>query len=53
MYLLNTSNLFADHINELSFVMGIIVTIAFYIEYKKCEAAIEKQEMLDQFLNDQ
>jgi hypothetical protein len=53
MYLLNTSNLLADHINELSFIMGIIITIAFYIEYKKCAAEIEKQDMLDHFLNDQ
>jgi hypothetical protein len=53
MYLLNTSNLLAEHINALSFIMGIIITIAFYIEYKKCATEIEKQDMLDHFLNDQ
>jgi len=52
MELLNTHNLFADRVNELSFLLGIIVTIIFYIEYKKCAAEIEKQDMLDHFLKD-
>ena len=52
MELLNTSNLFADRVNEFSFLIGIIVTVLFYLEYKKCEVEIEKQEMLDQFLKD-
>ena len=52
MYLLHTPDFFADRVNELSFLLGIIVTIIFYVEYKKCTAAIEKQDMLDHFLND-
>ena len=52
MELISTINSFADLVYELSFVVGIIVTVAFYIEYKKCAVEIEKQEMLDHFLND-
>lgn len=52
MYLLNTPDFFADRVNELSFLLGIIVTILFYIEYKKCEADMKKEDMLDHFLND-
>lgn len=52
MELISTINLFAETVYELSFIVGIIVTIAFYIEYKKCAIEIEKQEMLDHFLND-
>jgi hypothetical protein len=52
MYLLNAPDLFSDHVNELSFLLGIILIIIFYIEYKKCIVEIEKQDMLDQFLND-
>ncbi len=52
MELVSTINLFAERVYELSFIVGIIVTVAFYIEYKKCAVEIEKQEMLDHFLND-
>ena len=52
MELLYTSNLVGDYVNELSFLMGIVITIAFYIQYKKCSAEIEREEMLDHFLND-
>lgn len=52
MYLLNTSDVFADYVNEVSFLLGIITTIVFYIEYKKCAAEADKEEMLDQFLKD-
>jgi len=52
MELISTINSFADLIYELSFFAGIIITAVFYIEYKKCAVEIEKQEMLDHFLND-
>ena len=52
MELLYTSSLASDYVNELSFIMGVIITIAFYIQYKKCNAEIEREEMLDHFLND-
>jgi hypothetical protein len=52
MELLNTPNLFADRVNEFSFLMGIIITVLFYFEYKKCIVQIEKEDMLDKFLND-
>ena len=53
MELLSTTNLFAELVYELSFITGIIIILAFYVEYKKCAVEIEKQEMLDRFLNDQ
>lgn len=52
MVLLNTQNLFAERIYEFSFLMGIVVIILFYIEYKKCTAQIEKEEMLERFLKE-
>lgn len=52
MDLLASTNLFAERVYELSFLMGLIITILFYFEYKKCSIEIEKQEMLDRFLND-
>jgi hypothetical protein len=52
MDLITSTNLFADRVYELSFVMGIIVTLVFYFEYKKCVIEIENQDMLDQFLKD-
>jgi hypothetical protein len=32
--------------------MGVIITIAFYVQYKKYDAEIEREEMLEHFLND-
>jgi hypothetical protein len=52
MELLYTSNSIGDYVNELTFLMGVVITIAFYIQYKKCNAEIEREEMLEHFLND-
>lgn len=52
MYLLSTPDFFAERVNEFTFLLGILVTIIFYREYKKCAVAIEKEEMLDHFLKD-
>jgi hypothetical protein len=52
MELINTPDFFADSVNQFSFLIGVAITIIFYVEYKKCAVEIEKQEMLDQFLND-
>ena len=52
MDLIATTNLFAERVYEISFLMGILITVLFYFEYKKCTAEIQNQEMLDQFLND-
>ncbi len=52
MDILNTPDLFAERINELSFLLGILVSIFFYMEYKKCDLEIKKKDMIDQFLND-
>jgi hypothetical protein len=52
MELLYTSNSIGDYLNELTFIMGVIITIAFYVQYKKYDAEIEREEMLEHFLND-
>ena len=52
MDLLNIPNLFAERVYELSFIMGIVLTLVFYVEYKKCVAELEKEDMLDHFLKD-
>ena len=52
MDLIASTNLFAERVYEISFLMGILITVLFYFEYKKCAVEIEKQEMLDHFLND-
>jgi hypothetical protein len=52
MELLYTSNSIGDYANELTFIMGVIITIAFYIQFKKYNAEIEREEMLEHFLND-
>ena len=52
MDLIASTNLFAERIYEISFLMGIVITVLFYFEYKKCSFEIEKQEMLDSFLKD-
>ena len=52
MDLIASTNLFAERVYEISFFMGILITVLFYFEYKKCTVEIEKQEMLDHFLKD-
>jgi hypothetical protein len=48
IFTLNTAQL----INQLAFLIAFVIVVIFYSEYKKCIAQIEKQEMLNQFLND-
>lgn len=38
-------------VNEIAFAVAILMTVVFYAEYKKCENKIERDELLDQFLN--
>ena len=38
--------------NEISLLLGLIVAILFFIQYKRYEAQAEKEEMLDSFLED-
>lgn len=52
MTLITSTNLFAELVYEASFLVGVIITVLFYFEYKKCAVEIEKQEMLDRFLKD-
>ena len=47
-----SNEIFATYVNEVSFLLGVIITVLFYIEYKKCDAETDKEEMLDQFLKD-
>ena len=38
--------------NEISFLLGLIVALLFFIQYKRYEAQAEKEEMVDSFLKD-
>ncbi|HVG14771.1 MAG TPA: hypothetical protein VM935_07420 [Chitinophagaceae bacterium] len=51
MYLLSHFTT-ADLINEFAFFMALLIVIVFYTEYKKCVQKIDKEEMLNSFLND-
>ena len=52
MYLLNASDQYIGMINELAFTVALLITVIFYVEYKKCEEQIKKEEMLERFLNE-
>ncbi len=39
-------------VEELAFVLSIAVVSFFYTAYKNCQAEIEKEKMLEQFLNE-
>jgi hypothetical protein len=38
--------------NEIAFILALSVVSFFYTAYKKCEDEIEKEKMLEQFLNE-
>jgi hypothetical protein len=37
--------------NELSLLAGLVVTYLFYRQYKKYEEELEREEMIENFLN--
>lgn len=36
--------------NELSLIAGVIISVAFYFQYRKYNQQIEREEMIDNFL---
>lgn len=53
MFLANISNGFPNSVDELAFLLGVLLCIFFYLEDKKCKTDIEKKELIDHFLSDQ
>ena len=39
--------------NEISLILGLIVSGLFYVQYKRYEAQAEKEEIMDTFLEEQ
>jgi hypothetical protein len=39
--------------NEIIFMIGVLLCIFFFIEEKKCRMQIERSELLEGFLNDE
>ena len=37
--------------NELSLIVGLVVTALFYLQYRRYESEMKKNEMIDRFLN--
>ena len=53
MYLAQIHNPFIENIHQIAFLLSLIITIAFYKEYKSYTAKMQKEDLLDTFLNDQ
>lgn len=51
MHLLQISA-YAERIQEVSFGLSLLIAALFLLEYKKYAAEIEREEMIDNFLND-
>ena len=51
MYLMDLSQIFAQNSDELALLTAFLILIFFYLESKKYAARMEKEEMLDHFLN--
>ncbi len=52
MYLLDITNGFTDRIHAIAFILAIIISIYFYAAYKQYLAQVQREEMIDHFLND-
>ena len=37
--------------NEICFTAAVVISMLFYNQYKKYEAELEREEMIEQFLN--
>lgn len=48
--LAETSFFLARNANELCFSAAMLISLAFYRQYRKYEEEAEKQEMIEQFL---
>lgn len=52
MHLIYFSEQYIQIINEMSFLLALLLVAVFYMEYKRCEEEIEREEMLENFLNE-
>ena len=52
MQLLQIAIGYGDTVNEMAFLLSLIVIGLFYPAYQKCIRELQKEEMLDQFLKD-
>ena len=52
MVLLDMAASYGDGVNEMAFLLSLIVIGLFYPAYQKCIRELKKEEMLDQFLKD-
>jgi hypothetical protein len=39
-------------LNEISLILGLIASGLFYLQYKKYEAEVDREEMVNSFLRD-
>ena len=52
MYLLQLTDRFTYLIHSIAFILAVIITIYFYAAYKQYLAQMQRDELLDHFLND-
>ena len=52
MELLQMAVWYGEGVNEMAFLLSLVVIGLFYPAYQKCIREIQKEEMLDQFLKD-
>ena len=52
MDILDMAMSFRAGADEIAFVMALGVLSFFYTAYKKCDEELEKEKMLEQFLNE-
>ena len=50
MVLIEMSNQFAERIYEASFFLGLAVSALFYMKYRKYSTEMQKDDMIDRFL---
>ncbi|HYO21120.1 MAG TPA: hypothetical protein VER36_01865 [Flavisolibacter sp.] len=51
MYLMDIPGIFAQKVDELALLTAMLILFLFYLENKKYAARVEKEEMLERFLN--
>ncbi len=52
MFLLTIADEFAQRVNDAGFLAALIVVTLFYKEYKRQVVLMQRDEMIDNFLND-
>ena len=52
MELLQIAIGYDNNVNEMAFLLSLVVIGLFYPAYQKCIRELKKEEMLDQFLKD-